>query len=74
MDFSPFQAAESNEGQMNESSAIEHSVEHSVEAVIKGFTSPELMTGQGITIRDPETGAIYVQTQLLQVGYSSFCS
>ena len=70
MDLSPLQAAESNEGQINESSANEHSVE----AVIKGFTSPELMTGQGITIRDPETGAIYVQTQLLQVGYSSFCS
>ncbi len=28
----------------------------------------EIMTSQAITIRDPETGAIYVQTQLLQVG------
>ena len=27
----------------------------------------EVMTSRAITIRDPETGAVYVQTQLLQV-------
>lgn len=27
----------------------------------------EIMTSRAITFRDPETGAIYVQTQLLQV-------
>ena len=31
------------------------------------FANPDLVTSQGITFRDPETGALYVQTQLLQV-------
>ena len=31
------------------------------------FSLSDVMTSQGITFRDPETGAIYVQTQLLQV-------
>ena len=32
----------------------------------------EVMTSRAITIRDPETGAIYVQTQLLQVSLMTF--
>ena len=32
----------------------------------------EIMTSRAITFRDPETGAIYVQTQLLQVGTSMY--
>ena len=31
------------------------------------FSLSDMMTSQAITFRDPETGAIYVQTQLLQV-------
>ena len=30
-------------------------------------TVTDMVTPQGITVRDPETGAMFVQTQLLQV-------
>jgi len=28
---------------------------------------PDMVSSRGITVRDPETGAVFVQTQLLQV-------
>ena len=34
----------------------------------------ECVSSQGITVRDPETGAIFVQTQLLQVNLNCFHS
>jgi hypothetical protein len=33
------------------------------------FNTEDGMTSRGITFRDPETGVLYLQTQLLQVKY-----
>lgn len=37
------------------------------------FTSGDGMTSRGITFRDPETGVLYLQTQLLQVSSYEGC-
>ena len=31
------------------------------------YSASDLVTSRGLPIRDPDTGALYVQTQLLQV-------
>ena len=31
------------------------------------YPTSEMLTSRGLPIRDPDTGALYVQTQLLQV-------
>ena len=36
------------------------------------FNTEDGMTSRGITFRDPETGVLYLQTQLLQVKYSVY--
>lgn len=42
--------------------------EDQVSSTVNNLVNPnDVMTSQAITFRDPETGAIYVQTQLLQV-------
>lgn len=38
------------------------------------MSESEKLRSHGITFRDPETGVLYVQMQLLQVGYSQCCN